>query len=142
VSRRRTHSQFALTQRRTVLSVTAQLNTASTQDISFGISVPQATAQYGFGEMYLQIKGSARYSWIGIGTGFRMAGSQMFIIHTSASGTNLAISQRSSRGNAEPTYNSSSQMHVIEGSGIAGGVMTANIKCEGLRLVASGEIEV
>jgi hypothetical protein len=59
-----------------------------------------------------------------------MSGANFFIVYTSSSGTNVTLSPRLSSGEQMPTYNSASDVSLLEGSGVADGIMTANIKCE------------
>jgi hypothetical protein len=58
-----------------------------------------------------------------------MSGANMFVIYSSSSGTNVTLSPRTGSGHVEPSYNSDTQVTLLEGSGISNGVMTANIKC-------------
>jgi hypothetical protein len=70
------------------------------------------------------------YQWIGLAQGSQMAGANYFIVYTSSSGTNVTLSPRLSGGQEMPTYSSASDVTLLEGSGVADGIMTANIKCE------------
>ena len=67
--------------------------------------------------------------WIGLGQGEQMAGSNMFVIYASASGTNVTLSPRAGRGHMEPDFDAAAQASLLEGSGIADGKMTANVRC-------------
>ena len=58
-----------------------------------------------------------------------MAGSNIFVAYASADGTNVTLSPRSGTGNVEPQFNSQTQLYLLGGSGISGGVMTANVRC-------------
>lgn len=62
-----------------------------------------------------------------------MAGAHFFVMYTSASGTNVTVSPRVSRGEVMPTYDSATQLELLEGSGVSNGVMTANIRCTSLQ---------
>lgn len=59
-----------------------------------------------------------------------MSGSQIFVIYTDSTGTNITLSPRLGTGHSMPNYNSAAQVELLEGSGVSNGVMTANIKCE------------
>lgn len=59
-----------------------------------------------------------------------MAGSNMFVVYTSADGNNVTLSPRSASGYNMPTLNSDTQVELLEGSGVSNGVMTANVKCK------------
>lgn len=103
----------------------------STQEsgITYSVSVPDTTASSGSGDIYIQISGPSSNSWIGFGQGSSMSGSKMFIIYANAAGTNVTLSPRKASGHSQPTFDSSAQVTLLEGSSISGGVMTANIKC-------------
>ncbi|KAJ4348955.1 hypothetical protein N0V95_005003 [Ascochyta clinopodiicola] len=58
-----------------------------------------------------------------------MAGSNIFVVYTSADGNNVTLSPRSASGYAMPTLNSNTKVELLEGSGVSNGVMTANVKC-------------
>jgi hypothetical protein len=58
-----------------------------------------------------------------------MSGAKMFIIYASSSGTNVTLSPRKGSGHSQPSFDSSAQVTLLEGSGISNNVMTANIKC-------------
>lgn len=58
-----------------------------------------------------------------------MSGANMFVVYTSADGNNVTLSPRSASGFNMPTLNSNTQVELLEGSGVANGVMTANVKC-------------
>jgi len=101
----------------------------SESGIKYSVSVPDTTASSGSGDIYIQISGPSSNSWIGFGQGSSMTGAKMFIIYASSSGNNVTLSPRKGSGHVQPTYDSSSQVTLLAGSGISGGVMTANIKC-------------
>jgi hypothetical protein len=65
-----------------------------------------------------------------IGQGSSMSGANMFVIYASSNGQNVTLSPRTTSGHNTPSFNSGSQAILMEGSGISGGVMTANIKCQ------------
>ena len=53
----------------------------------------------------------------------------MFILYQSADGTNVTVSPRTASGHDMPQYDSSAQITLLEGSGVNGSQMVANIKC-------------
>lgn len=59
-----------------------------------------------------------------------MAGSNMFLVYTNSGGTNVTLSPRTANGHNTPTLNGNAQVTLLEGSGVANGLMTANVKCE------------
>jgi hypothetical protein len=65
-----------------------------------------------------------------MGTGSQMAGSSMFVIYQSADGTNVTLSPRKGSGEVTPSFDSSAQVFLMDGSGVNGDTMTANIRCK------------
>lgn len=59
-----------------------------------------------------------------------MAGSNIFVIYADAEGTNVTLSPRLGTGEVEPLEDMTADVTLLGGSGIADGVMTANVKCE------------
>jgi hypothetical protein len=94
------------------------------------MNIPDATSKSGSGDVFYQISGPTSNAWIGMGTGSQMKGSDMFIIYTSSSGSNVTLSPRTASGESMPTFDSSRQATLLAGSGVSNGVMTANIKCK------------
>jgi hypothetical protein len=97
--------------------------------VCYQINIPQSTADSGSGDIFLQIKAPANYEYVGLGTGSRMSGSNMFIMYKSADGNNVTVSPRSSSGHSQPQLDSSADISLLEGSGVDGDTMTANIRC-------------
>jgi Cytochrome domain of cellobiose dehydrogenase len=58
-----------------------------------------------------------------------MSGSNIFVIYSSASGNNVTLSPRLGTGHVEPGYNGNAKVTLLEGSGISGDQMIANVKC-------------
>lgn len=58
-----------------------------------------------------------------------MKNANIFIIYADASGTNVTLSPRLGVGEVEPDFNKDAQVSLLEGSGIANGKMTANVRC-------------
>jgi len=58
-----------------------------------------------------------------------MSGANMFIMYQSADGTNVTVSPRTGSGHNTPSVSSSADISLIEGSGVEGSTMTANIRC-------------
>ena len=59
-----------------------------------------------------------------------MSGSQMFVLYTDSSGTNVTLSPRLGTGHVEPQYNSAAQVTLLDGTGVSNGKMTANFRCK------------
>jgi hypothetical protein len=58
-----------------------------------------------------------------------MSGANMFIMYQSADGTNVTVSPRTASGHSTPSLSSSADISLLEGSGVEGNTMTANIRC-------------
>lgn len=97
-------------------------------NICYSMNVPDATTSSG-GDVFFQISGPTSYSWIAMGTGSSMSGSNMFVIYTSSSGQNVTLSLRKSSGHNTPSATTDIKAELLGGSGVTNGVMTANIKC-------------
>lgn len=60
-----------------------------------------------------------------------MSGSNIFIVYSSADGKNVTLSPRSGKGHFEPKHDGdTAQVTLLGGSGIEGGMMRANVRCE------------
>lgn len=59
-----------------------------------------------------------------------MAGSNIFVVYTSSGGNNVTLSPRLASGYQMPNFNSDAQVTLLEGSGVSGGQMIANVKCK------------
>ena len=71
-----------------------------------------------------------------------MAGANIFFVYADATGTNVTVSPRKGVGNVMPLYPSGTQITVLEGSGIANGIMTANVRCKSsnMKLIATKKL--
>ncbi len=58
-----------------------------------------------------------------------MTGANIFIIYADANGKNVTLSPRLGKGNFQPNFNTDAKVTLLDGSGIANGVMTANVRC-------------
>jgi hypothetical protein len=109
-------------------------------DLCYELNIPTTTAQSGSGDVFLQIKSPVKYGWAAIGTGSGMPGSKMMVIYPSANGQNITLSTRTppntNGGHVMPQYDSSIQAYLMDGSGLTGGVMTANIRCASASILA------
>ncbi|KAF3940665.1 hypothetical protein ABW19_dt0207261 [Dactylella cylindrospora] len=114
---------------------------SSDSSLTYSVNVPDLTSSSGSGPIYIQIKGPTSKQWIALGQGTRMAGANIFVIYADGSG-NVTISPRSGQGNFEPQFNSDAQIELLDGSGIVGDEMIANIRCENCLSWSGGEMEV
>lgn len=99
-------------------------------DICFGLNIPENTALSGNGDIYVHISAPTTYSWVGLGQGSSMSGSQIFVMYTSANGDNVTISPRLGMGYNMPQFITGSHITLLEGSGIFNGQMTVNARCK------------
>ncbi|RPA97864.1 CBD9-like protein [Choiromyces venosus 120613-1] len=92
-------------------------------------------------DVYLQIQGPTSAGWAATGIGSAMKGALIFIIYQDGSG-NVTVSPRLGKGEFEPKYESTINFELLDGSGVSGGLMTANIKCSNCRSWAGGSLDV
>ena len=59
-----------------------------------------------------------------------MSGSNIFMIYADATGTNVTLSPRLGTGNQQPKADTTAEVTLLDGSGIANSMMTANIRCK------------
>ena len=90
----------------------------------------------------MQISAPTSYSWVGLGQGSQMSGSQIFVIYTNSGGNNVTLSPRLGSGHVMPTYNSNAQAFLLDGSGVSNGQMTANIKCSSCSSWSGGSMDL
>ena len=110
-------------------------------DVSFSISIPESTANTGSGDVFFQLKASTKYSWVGLGQGGEMAGSNMLIMYLDSSGRNVTVSPRLASGESMPHYNSGARITVLEGSGVENDVMIANVLCSSCSRWSGGSMD-
>ncbi|KAL1297090.1 hypothetical protein AAFC00_004673 [Neodothiora populina] len=113
----------------------------NSDNVCFSLNIPDATASSGSGDIYMQISAPTSYSWVALGQGSQMAGAQMFVLYTDASGTNVTLSPRLSTGHSMPTYNSAAQVTLLDGTGVSNGVMTANFRCSSCSSWSGGDMD-
>jgi len=107
----------------------AVLKTCPETDICFSLNVPQQSASSGSGDIFFQLSAPTAYSWIGLGQGTMMSNANIFVMYSSADGKNVTLSPRHTSGHVMPTYNNAADVTLLDGSGIANGRMTANVRC-------------
>ncbi|EGX46858.1 hypothetical protein AOL_s00097g284 [Orbilia oligospora ATCC 24927] len=102
----------------------------SDSSVSFSLNIPTSTSTSGSGAIFFQIRGPATgKTWIALGIGSGMAGAHIFIVYTDGSG-NVTVSARAGQGHFEPVFSSDAQITVLDGSGIVGGSLIANVRCD------------
>lgn len=98
-------------------------------NVCYALSIPDATASAGNGDIYFQLSGPTSYEYIALGQGSSMSGANIFVMYTSADVNNVTISPRLGTGHVQPEHDTSTNLELLEGSGVSGGVMTANVRC-------------
>lgn len=113
-------------------SVYAQNQTYCTPEggVCYTVNVPVSTASNNTGDIYFQIRGPSTMSWIGLGQGSSMTGSNLFFIYADSAGTNVTLSSRLGIGNKAPAIDSTAEITLLSGSGITNDMMVANIRCK------------
>lgn len=119
----------------------AQLSEQCNGEICYQLNIPQSTADSGSGDIFIQIKAPTSYQWVGLGQGSSMSGANMFIMYQSADGSNVTVSPRTASGHSEPSVSSSAQITLLEGSGVEGNTMTANIRCASCSSWSGGSMD-
>jgi len=70
-----------------------------------------------------------------------MQGANVFMVYSDTSGSNVTLSPRLSHGNFQPNPDSSIQVSLLSGSGIANNKMTANVRCMSLRISLTAYVQ-
>jgi len=113
------------------IAASAQAQRLSKQcfsNVCYQLNIPAETASSGSGDIFFQISGPTSYSWIGLGQGSQMAGSNIFVIYADGQG-NVTLSPRHGVGHFEPEHDRSANVTLLEGSGVSNGRMVANVLC-------------
>ncbi|KAI9644798.1 hypothetical protein NHQ30_006825 [Ciborinia camelliae] len=106
---------------------------------TYSLGIPPSTVSAGTGNIYMQLSASDTYQWVALGIGRTMAGAYIFIIYSDGNG-NVTISARDGgQGHVEPTEDGglASKVQLLEGSGVIGGVMRANLLCTNCPLTST-----
>jgi len=93
-------------------------------------------------DFYFHLSGPASNSWISIGTGTEMQGSQMFLVYTSTNGKNITFSPRLSSKHTEPSYSSDIKISLLEGSGLINGSYVVNAHCQNCSTWSGGSLNL
>ena len=105
------------------------------------MNIPEDTASSGIGDLFFQISAPSSYEWVALGQGTGMSGSNIFVIYTSTGGKGVTISPRLGTGHSMPNFNDAAQVTLLEGSGVSGDKMVANVRCETSYRIISSEIK-
>jgi hypothetical protein len=120
----------------------AVLSTCPTTDVCFAVNVPQQSASSASGDIFFQLSAPTTYSWVALAQGTAMNNANMFVMHSSADGTNVTLSARNTSGHVMPTHNSAAEVYLMEGSGISDGKMTANVRCANCNSWSTGSMSL
>ncbi|KAH6684076.1 hypothetical protein B0J14DRAFT_3467 [Halenospora varia] len=107
--------------------------------ICFAVNVP-ASSSSGSGDIYFQMQGPTSLSWISLGQGSSMKGSNIFFAYANSAGTNVTLSPRLGVGDKQPSTGATTSLTLLSGSGISNGIMTANVKCSNCNSWSGGSM--
>lgn len=110
-------------------------------EFCMSVAVPQVSAQSGSGNLYFQVEALDTYTWVAIGTGSGMSGSNIFVVYQDGRG-NVTVSTRSGTGRTMPRFQADTQIEVLAGSGVSQGVMRANVLCRNCESWRGGSMEL
>lgn len=130
-------------------SIFSALGTAATvsrcpeDDICYQVGVPEVSASSGSGNLYFQMRAPTSYSWVALGTGSQMSGSNIFLMYADGAG-NVTVSARKGIGHTEPEHQTDTELELLAGSGIIddGETMLANVRCANCESWDGGSMEL
>ncbi|KAM5449668.1 hypothetical protein MaudCBS49596_004789 [Microsporum audouinii] len=109
---------------------TAQFRPPNSGDVRFRVNIPTSTAASKQGPIYFQIRAPSSVEWVGLGQGGEMAGSNIFMLYSAATPSNVTLSARAGLGEFMPEHNPQTKVTLLNGSGITEGRMIANVQCD------------
>ncbi|KXT07496.1 hypothetical protein AC578_484 [Pseudocercospora eumusae] len=115
--------------------------TCPESDICYSLNIPESTASSGNGNIFFQLSAPTTYTWVALGQGSSMSGSNIFVMYTSADGKNVTVSPRLGTGHVEPQHDTDAQVELLEGSGVANGKMIANVRCRNCNSWSGGKMD-
>ncbi|KAI9707917.1 MAG: hypothetical protein M1820_004336 [Bogoriella megaspora] len=121
--------------------VSAQITKQCQNSICYSLNIPQNTASSGNGDIFFQISAPTSNTWVALGQGSGMSGSNIFVIYTNANGQNVTLSPRAGTGHVEPQFSSGPQVSLLAGSGVSNGMMTANVRCSNCNSWSGGSMD-
>jgi len=71
----------------------------------------------------------------------QMKKSMIFMMYADSTGTKVTLSPRIGSGNYEPAHTKEFVVELMPGSGIARGIMTANVRCQDCQVWSGGKID-
>jgi hypothetical protein len=101
--------------------------------ITYAVGIPSSStiSSSSTGPLYFSLTAPTSYEWVGLGIGTDMSGATIFVMYADGTG-NVTLSARDGgAGHVEPQWDSALQKGItlLEGSGIVGGNMVANVRC-------------
>ncbi|KAI1339115.1 iron reductase domain protein [Xylariaceae sp. FL0016] len=114
-----------------------------TDNVCYQVGVPSSSASSDSGNIYFQLKAPTSYTWVALGTGNRMSGSNIFVLYTDGNG-NVTISPRTGTGHVQPESNTQTKLELLEGSGVVdnGDTMLANVRCSNCNSWSGGSMSL
>lgn len=89
------------------------------------------------------LSGPISNEWIAVGLGSnKMVGALIFMAYGSSNGSGATLSPRTTSGHVEPSYDSSIDVEILEGSGIQGANLIVNARCTNCRSWYDGSIDI
>jgi len=109
---------------------TAQFTFSPGPTYSIGIPSDSSISASSTGPLYFHLEAPTSYQWVALGIGSQMAGASIFVMYADGNG-NITLSGRKGTGQVEPKADSTLQagLELLEGTGIANGMMVANVRC-------------
>ncbi|KAK2879320.1 hypothetical protein FQN49_000983 [Arthroderma sp. PD_2] len=120
---------------------TAQFRPANSGDVRFRVNIPTSTASSKNGPIYFQIRAPSSVEWVGLGQGSEMTGSNIFMLYSASTASNVTLSARAGLGEFMPEHNPNTQVTLLSGSGITEGRMVANVRCDNCLTWEGGEMD-
>lgn len=127
---------------------------SSSSNLTFALSIPANSSDFVFA-----LTGPASRSWVAIGTGFKMAGSMMFVAYSNANGqskksglqqqvtssltcgVDVTLSPRIATSNNEPQYSDTIDVSLLPGTGITNGTFLVNAHCRNCKTWNGGSLD-
>ncbi|TVY31409.1 Cytochrome b561 and DOMON domain-containing protein, partial [Lachnellula subtilissima] len=112
------------------LATYAPISSGPSYSVGIPPNSPISTSSQG--GIYFSLSAPTSYQWVGLGIGKQMAGATIFVMYADGNG-NVTISGRDGgQGHVEPELDSALMAGVtlLEGSGVNGSIMTANVHCK------------
>ncbi|KAJ3568855.1 hypothetical protein NPX13_g6278 [Xylaria arbuscula] len=112
-------------------------------NLCYQVGVPEVSASSGEGNIYMQLRAPATYSWVALGTGQQMKGANIFVMYADGNG-NVTVSPRYGVGHQEPEHQTDTKLELLAGSGIIenGNTMLANVRCSNCESWSSGSLSL